>query len=89
MDYAILGNEKLKPLAIGADQKAIDELARRGNVLNQNDQLVKTTTQTIRNRTDKGVLISTDVIVREITDGQLTSVKVNGTPRPIATEGLQ
>lgn len=77
MDYSLQGNESLKPLARGGDEKAVEELKRRGNTLTPAGALRKVYTKTRRNY-DGGRLLSTDVIREAIEDGRRVSVTVNG-----------
>lgn len=88
MGYENYGNENLKPLAVSGDQAAIDELARRGNTLDEKGQLVKVFSETIRNRDAKGNLISENVIKRTVADGRLISKTIDDIEVPITSEGL-
>lgn len=77
MDYGLQANEMLKPLAISGDQEAIEELARRGNVLTAEGALRKVYRKRKRNY-DGGRLVSTDTIEEVVEDGKRVSVLVNG-----------
>lgn len=75
MNYQQTGNEKLKPLAVAGDAKALDELELRGNTLTADGQLVK---EIVRNYRDQFEVNHTEVTT--VTDGRVTERTVDGRP---------
>lgn len=77
------GNEVLKPLAVEGDEEAIRILKSRGNVIDGEGRLVKTSKRTRHVYVD-GVFIKNEVIEEIVRDGRLVERRIDGVVVPPA-----